>query len=105
MSSHKVRTELLTCRYSKENYKQTIPMAINKLIQLFYDKYFYWKIQKDTINEFPKIKNGDEIHCKSTFKIKDIEFECTLCPNGWQQHLSGYVQFFVAKMANWSICD
>ena len=52
MSSQKQKDELLACGYVKQNYKYAIPMVINKLIELFYNKYFYWKIKKDEMQKF-----------------------------------------------------
>ena len=93
--SPKHKTELLACGYIKQNYKNVTPMAINKLIQLFYDTYFYWKLTKNEMKQFLEAKNGEVIHPPKTFKIKDIKFELTLCPNGWKPSGKGYVQCFI----------
>ena len=90
-----MRAELLSCGYVKTNHNAQITMDIVKLIQLFYDKYFYWKIEKDVMKEFLEAKNEDEIQSPSTFTIRDIEFGCTVCPNGYDERYKGCVQFFI----------
>ena len=88
------RAELLVCGYDRQNYKHSIPMVINNLVKRIYDDCFYWKIQNDEMKQFLLCKNGDIIHSKS-FAIKGIEFECTLCPNGWKKKKKGFVEFFL----------
>ena len=95
MSSQKAKTELTTYGYTKKHYGNAIPMVINKLIESFYDKYFYWKIQKEAFRQFLNAKNGDIIYSKKTFKIKGIQFECTLCPNGWRRSHKGVVVYYI----------
>ena len=94
-SSPKKKAELLTSRYVRDNSLKLIPMDITYMIQLFYDQYFYWKLQKDEMTQFHKAKFKDIIHSPSTFTIQGIEFECTLAPNGWREASEGYVEMFI----------
>ena len=95
MSSPKDRACLLTIGYIKENYNDAIPEDICHLVKLFYDKYFYWKVQKDEMKQFLAATNGEFLRSKSTFKVGDIEFECTLYPNGWNAIDIGFVDILV----------
>ena len=70
--------ELLAFGFCNENYQNTIPDAIGRVIRLFYDEYFYWRIEKAAMTQFLNAKNGDVMHSPSTFTIKGIEFECTM---------------------------
>ena len=95
MSAQQQRTELLIFGHSNEIYDGDIPDVINHVIQLFYDDYFYWRVQNDQMKQFVNAKNGDIIHCSSTFKIKGIEFECTLCPAGWKEDNAGNTEIYL----------
>ena len=93
MSSRKQKAELLTYGYVKENYNHGTPMVIHKLIELFYDKYYHWKIHKDGMKRFLAAK--DKIYAPSSFIVNDIEFKCKLYPNGWNEYFKGMVQICV----------
>ena len=67
MSSQKKKAELLTSRYIKENHTNALPMVIIKLVELFYDKYLYWKVQKETMKQFLVHKDDQEIY--APFKL------------------------------------
>ena len=97
MSTRHKLAELLTFGYAKENYtdKCSIPDAINQVIQSFYDEYFYWRIQGNQMKEFVNANNGDILHCPTTFSIKGIEFEFTLCPDGWKEDHSGFTEIYI----------
>ena len=94
MLSRKNKAELLTCGYTKENHN-AIPMEINKLIEMFYDKYFYWTFQKDEMKQFLAAKNGETIHFPSTITFRGIELDCVLRPNGLEEDSIGMVEIYV----------
>ena len=75
--------------YTKSNHHEEIPVEIIAIIEQFYDEYFYWKLQKDEISQFFNTKNGQRIHCPTTFTIKNVDFECTLFPNGGESRSKG----------------
>ena len=95
VSTPKVRSELLVSGFCNQNYDDTIPYDINALVQSFYDEYFYWTIQGNKMKEFINANNGDVMYPSSTFKIKEIEFECTLCPNGWEPKNKGKSELWI----------
>ncbi len=67
MSTQQKRAELLTFGYIKTTYKGTVPSQIIRLIQLFYDIYFYWILKSDQLSK-------TSIVCLKSFNIKGIEF-------------------------------
>ena len=44
---------------------------------------------------FLEATNGESIHLQSTFRIKDIEFECVLCPNGLNSKSVGWFKCYL----------
>ena len=95
MACPKMRVELLTSRYVKENSVNLIPIDITNLIQLFYNQYFYWKLTKNEITQFRQAELRDIIYSPSKFTIQGIEFELTLCPNGWTKRSNGDIELFI----------
>ena len=91
-------TQLLTFGYCNENYEHktlSIPVEIKGIIQLFYDEFFYWKIKGNELKQYFNAKNGDVMHSPTTFKIKEIEFECTMCPDGWRSEDKGIATYYL----------
>ena len=80
--------------YCNKESSKMIPNEVIQLICEFYEATFYWRIQGDKLTEFMNAANGDIIHNESTIIIKGIEFECTLCPNGWRSQNKGIVAFY-----------
>ena len=94
MSLSKLKTELLTHAYVRKNTKSAIAMPLLKPIQLFHDKYFYFRIKNSKIKKFVTAKNGDLFYSK-TFVIKGVQFECLLYPNGYSIENEGYVDIYI----------
>ena len=80
--------------YCKAHSINKIPTDIIQLIHKFYEATFYWRVEGDEMDKFLNAKNGDVIHSKSTIIIRDIEFEVTLCPNGWRRRSEGGVEVY-----------
>ena len=95
LMGRKQKVDLLSAGYSRAISNNTAPKEISQLIELFYDDYFYWSLTQEEIKTFSTAKNQDVIYNPNTFKIQDIEFECTICPNGWAERAKGFVQFFM----------
>ena len=110
MSAETSKTTSLAAGYSRKHH-DCVPRDLILLIATFYNKYCYWTVKGDKLKKFLSTKNcapmkidrGDQIkqfaaeeHIKSTLlKIKDIEFECKLYPNGWNEHEKGYIQMWL----------
>ena len=94
MSHKSKQQELVTFGYVRENYALFIPFVIIKLIKLLYDEYFYWHIKGDEVVKFKQAETGDVLYPKSCIKFNDMEFQCTLCPNGWKSNTAGRVQIY-----------
>ena len=90
------KLQLLMFGYIRTNYNNDTPMEIKKLIQLFYDEYFRWKLQGDELQKFLNTNNGQMLVNKSTFTIKGFEFECGIYPNGRGKKSIGFVQFCIS---------
>ena len=63
---------------------ESILTDIIQLIHKLYEMNCYWRIQGDEMEKFLNAENGVILHNESTIIIKDLEFECTVCPNGWK---------------------
>ena len=86
---------LLVFGYCKSQFIHYIPMEIIQLIHQFYEATFYWKVHGvDEMEKFLNAKNTDVFHHESSIMIQDIDFECTLCPNGWRPWNKGVVEFY-----------
>ena len=78
MLSPRSAAESLISGYIKENYHNPVPTDITNLIRLFYDKYFYYKIQKDELKKFLSGNSGESIHFGSCLTLNSIELECMI---------------------------
>ena len=92
MSSPKIKAEFISCRYTRSIRRISAPTVINKLIQSYYDIYFYRQINKNLIQRFFKTNNGDTILAKLITKIKGIGFGYLLYPNGSTAKSKGCVE-------------
>eukprot|EP01084_Bolivina_argentea_P206842 353043_1 len=84
----------LTFGYCRLNYTHNIPIALIKLILVFYNDIFYWKFKDKSLNNFLSTQNGQRIESK-TININGILFYCTLHPNGPRTRRRGIVKFGV----------
>ena len=59
--------------YCQKNHINEISDAICRIIRLFYDEYFYWRIQGDEFKEFLNAENGDVMYYSSTIlQVKEL---------------------------------
>eukprot|EP01084_Bolivina_argentea_P111665 199185_1 len=100
MSTQQKRTQLLTFGYVKKEYNDIVPIQLIKLMQWFYDDYFYWILQNDQLNKFKNAQYGEQIICSKSFKIKGITFQVVCYPKGTTSKNDGFVVVRIAVI-NW----
>eukprot|EP01084_Bolivina_argentea_P252921 424701_1 len=92
MSTRQKASKLLTFGYVNENYADTVPLQLLRLMQLFYDEWYYWVLKGKKLKEFISSKNGEIKLYPKLLNIEGVEFEIIACPNGVDNKARGFVQ-------------
>eukprot|EP01084_Bolivina_argentea_P111662 199181_1 len=95
MSTQQRRAELLTFGYVNKEYGGTLPLQLIKLMQWFYDEYFYWILKDQKLQQFKNAPKNEKLICPRFIKIKGIKFNITLSIANYQ------FIFFQIEVQNW----
>ena len=86
--------ELLVDGYVRRQTHKFISIDILNLIMLFCNEAFKWCFTGNAWTRFLNTRNGHAIY-GPTFSVNEIKFKCSVCPNGWAQHESNQVKFWL----------
>eukprot|EP01083_Nonionella_stella_P008189 23602_1 len=90
-----LKRNLLTFGYVRSLFDET-PEPIINLVLTFYDDMKYWTIHPGKqMKRFLNCKCEEIMHGPK-FKMKDIEFECILAPNGYEPDHEGRVALILS---------
>eukprot|EP01084_Bolivina_argentea_P111666 199188_1 len=90
-----LRRNLLTFGYVRSTFKDT-PKDIIKVILSFYDDMKYWTIHKG--KQMSKFFNCEckEIMYGPQFTMENIEFQCLVAPNGYEEDHKGKIALILS---------
>eukprot|EP01084_Bolivina_argentea_P096626 173712_1 len=86
--------ESLIFGYCRNIHNVFIPFDLILVCLKLFDNTIYWTIEGDQLHKFYQCKNRSYLSGPQ-FTIYDVEFQNTLCPNGWYAQDIGFVNFFI----------
>lgn len=77
MSEKKYQSNVLTYGFIRESYCHCIPIPLKRVIQLFYDKYIYYSLKFDTLNQclIDSRDNDEQTLYLNKFTINLFQFQ------------------------------
>ena len=93
--------EILCCGWIRENFDRYNRFSLDLIhfLVTLINPIFYWRFNQQQIKSFSSIKNGQLIKSER-FNIHDINFFCTLFPNGYSEKCVDSVMFYL-EIAEW----
>ena len=97
----KRKQEMLTVGYIRSNANNmNVPVALSHLCLAFHNINIHMIFTGAKLKQLLEMENHTAIYSK-IMKYKDINFHCSICPNGWHKCDEGNVMFYLEKK---SIC-
>ena len=96
----KLEQELLVYGFIREKTDRVnvnIPVALNQQCLLMYDQNISISFPAENIGKFLSMDNHKCIYSKRVIKYKNIEYCCSISPNGWTKQDKGKVIFYLER--------